>query len=179
MDTPTLLPCRIGLTTNRSPNPFSCCSSSAVHVAGEFYDRRHIHAGTGKQPFARHLVERQPARFGTAAGVDQATILENPLKLAILAELAVQGQKEHVDVPAVEDLHVVRPNIRRDYIEPGLLHRSSATQRPPPGSPAARPTAPQHRHFHLFVSVRPAARPRSARLPFRPSAFCSSILQVL
>ena len=114
------------------------------HVASELHHRRHVDTGAGKQSLARHLVKRQPAGFGAAARIDQAAILEDLLKLAILAKLAVQGQEEDVDVPPVEDLHVVGPNIRHDHVQPGPLHRLG-------DAPAALQT-----HFALAPDARPA-----------------------
>ena len=65
-----------------------------VGAGAELHDRRHLHARRREEPLAGHLVERQPAGLGAAARVDQAAILEDLLKLPVLAELAVQGQEE-------------------------------------------------------------------------------------
>jgi hypothetical protein len=91
-----------------------------IVAGGELHDRRHSHSGSREQPLAGHLVERQPAGLRTASGIDEPTILEDLLELPVLAELPVQGQEEHVDVPAVQDRHVIRPNVRRHNFDPTL-----------------------------------------------------------
>ena len=102
-------------------------ASCGIRILVEFQNRRHFHAGLCEELFADHLVERSPAGLGTAAHVDQAAILEDLLKLPVLAELAVQSREEDVDVPPVEDLHIIRADIRGNDVLPALPQRLGDT----------------------------------------------------
>ncbi len=117
---PTLEPCRDGLTTSGSEKFFGKCA------AGEFtVTNPAVGTPSAMQLLLRqHLVKSNAARIRVAASVRHAEEIQLPLHRAVLAVGAVQRQKNHV--------RLRRQNpVRRPRVEFGNFV-AERTQCPPP-----------------------------------------------